>query len=349
MTSINAPIKTFADFFCGVGGFHLAASSLGLKCVFASDINQNARKVYASNFGIIPKGDISQISASSVPDHDIFFAGFPCQPFSIIGNRKGFSDSRNGSLFFEAARVINEKRPRAIMLENVRQLATANKGEILNEIINTLKNIGYNVNWRILNALNFGLPQKRERILIVAMLNSFKNFQWPEKNIKMQTLKNLLEKNPKQKYFVSSRIKVARLEKHIAKIQPAIWHENKGGNIASHPFSCALRAGASHNYLLVDGKRRLTPREMFRLQGFPESFRLDQTDAQARKQAGNAVPVPMIKETIKGVCQCLQKNRDYEDKIQHIKTNGSLVLYLMKFYSKLVNKLPIVSRLVMSI
>ena len=308
MTSQHKPIKTFADCFCGVGGFHLAASALGLKCVFASDIDKEAREVYANNFGIMPHGDISQISADSVPNHDILFAGFPCQPFSIIGKREGFNDRRNGSLFFEAARIINKKRPKAVILENVRQLATAEKGRVLNEIIGTLEDIGYYVNWRILNALDFGLPQKRERILIVAMIENLKEFKWPEKITERRTLSSILEDNPKQQYFVSDRIREARFKKHTAKIKPAIWHENKGGNIASHPFSCALRAGASHNYLLVDGRRRLTPREMFRLQGFPESFRLAKTDAQARKQAGNAVPVPMIQATIQRVYKCLQNH-----------------------------------------
>ena len=299
--SLYPPLKTFADFFCGVGGFHSAASSLGLKCVFASDIDAAARETYELNYGISPKEDISDISADSVPDHDVFLAGFPCQPFSIIGSREGFDDKKNGTLFFEAARIIREKRPRAVVLENVRQLATANQGEVLKEIITTLEDIGYQVTWRILNALNFGLPQKRERIIIVATSYNEVDFVWSDSIIPPCPLTSILEENPPEHHFASERIRRSRREKHTASVQPAIWHENKGGNISSHPFSCALRANASYNYLLVDGERRLTPREMFRLQGFPDSFVFSSKDSQARKHAGNAVPVPMVKSVLKGV------------------------------------------------
>ena len=295
------PLKTFVDFFCGVGGFHLAASSLGLKCVFASDIDETARRIYELNYGITPKGDVSSISEDSVPDHDVFLAGFPCQPFSIIGSREGFEDKKNGTLFFEAARIIRKKLPRAVVLENVRQLATANQGEVLKKIITTLEDMGYQVTWRILNALNFGLPQKRERIIIVATLGNETDFEWSDSVIPPCSLASILEPDPPKHHFASENIRRSRHEKHTSNVQPAIWHENKGGNVSSHPFSCALRAGASYNYLLVDGERRLTSREMFRLQGFPDSFIFSSIDSLARRHAGNAVPVPMVKSVLKGV------------------------------------------------
>ena len=291
---------TCADLFCGIGGFHAAAEELGMECVFACDIDDDARRAYAHNWGVEPAGDIARINPKNIPDFDVLFAGFPCQPFSIIGNRAGFADVR-GTLFFELAKIIEAKQPRAFVLENVRQLASHNKGETLNRILEVLRELGYTVDYRILNALNFGLPQKRERVLIVGFKGEVAGFEWPTKKLPMRPLSEILEDNPDPRYFVSERIKRARLTAHTPKVTPSIWHENKAGNISSHPFSCALRAGASYNYLLVNGERRLTPREMLRLQGFPEKFEIVSNDSQARKQAGNAVPVPMVKAIIERV------------------------------------------------
>lgn len=290
-------LKTFIDLFCGIGGFHVAATNLGMKCVFACDIDADARAAYEGNFGLHPHGDITSIVAKNIPDHDLLCAGFPCQPFSIIGSRKGFSDPR-GTLFFEIIRIIREKRPKAIVLENVRQLASINKGKTLESIKEALEQLGYYVDSRILNALNFGVPQKRERILIVATRKDIGAFPWPDKKIPMKPLSAILEKKPDEKHFVSHKIKRSRQELHTPKVTPSIWHENKSGNVSSHPFSCALRAGASYNYLLVNGERRLTPREMLRLQGFPDSFEIICNDSQTRKQAGNSVPVPMIQAVL---------------------------------------------------
>ncbi|MBF2760183.1 MAG: DNA (cytosine-5-)-methyltransferase [Ectothiorhodospiraceae bacterium AqS1] len=293
-------LHSFIDLFAGVGGFHLAASRNGLRCVFASEIDNAACEVYAANFGIIPHGDIADIDAKNIPDHDLLCAGFPCQPFSIIGNRGGFDDTR-GTLFFEIARILSEKRPTAFILENVRQLMTAGGGHVMRRILDTLEELGYKTDYRVLNALDYGLPQLRKRILIVGRLDTLNHFKWPAPVGKRISLAQILEKNPDRRHFVSERIARARHAAHRSDIRPSIWHENKGGNIASHPYSCALRAGASYNYLLVNGERRLTPREMFRLQGFPDDFNLHEKISQCRKQAGNAVPVPMIEATIKGL------------------------------------------------
>jgi len=287
----------FADFFCGIGGFHVAASNLGMKCVFASDIDADCRKAYFENFNIMPKGDISKINPINVPNHDVLFAGFPCQPFSIIGSKKGFDDPR-GTLFFDLLKIIKEKMPTAVVLENVKQLATAQKGAVIEKITTDLADLGYTVDWRIYNALDFGLPQKRERVIIVGMLNGSENFVWPEPSKEMRPLSDILEEKQDQKFFVSERIKLKRKQSHKAKLSPSIWHENKSGNISSYPYSCALRAGASYNYLLVNGVRRLTPRETLRLQGFPDTYRMVCTDSQIKKQTGNAVPVPMVQAVI---------------------------------------------------
>lgn len=290
---------TFIDLFCGIGGFHQAASQHGGQCVFASDIDEYARHAYSLNYEIEPLGDITSVDAKSIPDHDILFAGFPCQPFSIIGNRLGFDDIR-GTLFFEIVRILEEKKPKAFILENVKQLYTHNKGQTLATILENLKNLGYNVQCRVLNALDYGLPQKRERTIIVGFINKGDGFSFPNP-VNRISLEDILEDSVEDKYFVSTRIKEKRKAAHKSDYPIAIWHENKSGNVSSYPYSCALRAGASYNYLLVNGERRLTPREQLRLQGFPDTFEIVCNDGQSRKQAGNAVPVPMIAAVLKEV------------------------------------------------
>ncbi len=286
-----------ADFFSGIGGFHIAAQNLGLEVVFACDIDDEARKAYQANFGLQPQGDIIPLTAEDVPDHDLLFAGFPCQPFSIIGRQKGFEDPR-GTLFFEVLRFIRTKRPSGVVLENVKQLATAQKGKVLWRILEDLHDLGYTVDHKVLNALDFGLPQKRERTIIVATQMPFWKFPWPEERVPARPLSEILEPDPDAKHFASQRIREKRLKSHTAEISPSIWHENKAGNVTSHQWSCALRAGASYNYLLVNGERRLTPRELLRLQGFPDSWQIVCNDTQTRKQTGNAVPVPMVQAVI---------------------------------------------------
>jgi DNA (cytosine-5)-methyltransferase 1 len=309
----------FIDLFCGIGGFRVAteqvcsALSFEPQCVFSSDIDPDARTVYEANFGELPSGDITQIEASTIPDHDVLFGGFPCQAFSIIGDRKGFDDTR-GTLFFDIARILSAKRPKAFVLENVKQLVTHDKGKTLSIILETLHDLGYHAEYRILNALDFGLPHKRERIFIVGFLQPL-HFHWPSGNVLMKPLKDVLEPTVADFYYASEQIKENRRisrEGKKAFSEPTIWHENKGGNIGVHPFSCALRAGASYNYLLVNGERRLTEREMLRLQGFPESFKITVGYGAMRKLAGNSVAVPVVAALVKQVVETLGK--------QHLKS-----------------------------
>ncbi len=293
------PIR-FIDLFCGIGGFRYASQrafeNLGLtgKCVFSSDIDKFVQDSYEANFGERPSGDITKIEASDIPQFDLLFGGFPCQAFSICGLQKGFADNTRGTLFFDIARIIKEKQPQAFVLENVKNLASHDNGKTLKTIMEVLRDeLGYHVDFKLLNALDFGLPQKRERIIIVGSKKPFiMNWKFDVKNKK--TLNDILEKDVDKKHFASPEIIAKRKAMHIANVYPSIWHENKSGNISSYPFSCALRAGASYNYLLVNGERRLTPREMLRLQGFPDSFKMVVSDAQTRKQAGNAIPVDMV-------------------------------------------------------
>jgi DNA (cytosine-5)-methyltransferase 1 len=314
-------VKTFKfiDLFCGIGGFHVAADQvagrhgLNAKCVLASDIDHDAQVIYEANFGIKPVGDITKVEASNVPDHDILFAGFPCQAFSIIGDKKGFDDTR-GTLFFDVARILAEKKPASFVLENVKGLRGHDGGRTLSVILNTLDELGYWVDYRVLNALDYGLPQKRERILIVGFLNGQQsNFSWPAQGHGVEkSLDEILEPNEHvdAKYFASEKIRNSRLDAVSGKTRPStrtIWHENKSGNISMLPYSCALRAGASYNYLLVDGIRRMTEREMFRLQGFPEEFKLVGSYQSLRKQAGNSVPVAMIDAVVDAVVSATMK------------------------------------------
>lgn len=304
VTDIYAPYR-FIDLFCGIGGFRIAGESLGWRCMFSSDIDLECQRAYVANFGEKPFGDIHQIKVEDIADHDILFGGFPCQPFSIIGGRKGFDDTR-GTLFFEIARVLEAKKPRAFVLENVKLLVGHNGGQTITRIIEVLNNLGYDVRYKVLNALNFGLPQKRERVFIVGSLDGLSQFHFPTGGVPMKPLSEILETDVPHKFYASEKIVRQRQEVHPNPYpSPAIWHENKGGHISSYPFSCALRAGASYNYLLVDGIRRLTPREMLRLQGFPDTYKIVCSDDQARKQAGNSVPVPMVKAVLTQLAKSL--------------------------------------------
>ncbi len=299
----------FIDLFCGIGGFRFALETVAHRagaipaCVFSSDIDTDCQKAYTANFGETPCGDITKIESSEVPDHDILLAGFPCQPFSIIGQMKGFEDTR-GTLFFDIARIIDAKRPKAFVLENVKLLAGHDGGKTLKRILKTLADLGYYTEYRILNALDFGLPQKRERIWIVGFRDS-NYIPWPSGGIPMLPLEEILEHDVPKSFYASDRIR----EKRWSVISPTkeltIWHENKAGHISAYPFSCALRAGASYNYLLVNGERRLTPREMLRLQGFPEKFKIVCSDTQTRKQAGNSLPVNVAQAVLSEVFSSL--------------------------------------------
>jgi DNA (cytosine-5)-methyltransferase 1 len=306
---------TFIDLFAGIGGFHIAGTQLGGKCVFACEIDEHAKVAYKHNYGIEPYGDIMTLDENNIPDHDILFAGFPCQPFSIIGSQMGFEDTR-GTLFFEIVRILQAKRPSAFILENVKQLKTHDNGRTFKVVLRSLEKLGYDVYPTVLNALDYGLPQKRERTIIVGFAKKTPHFKFPKATFRGK-LADILEDEAliDKKHFVSEDIYQKRMAKHTSNISPSIWHENVGGNVSSHPFSCALRAGASYNYLLVNGRRRLTPREMLRLQGFPDTFEIVCSDAQTRKQAGNAVPVNVIREVLKEVlyARCSEVTRFKKD------------------------------------
>jgi DNA (cytosine-5)-methyltransferase 1 len=288
------------DLFAGIGGIRLGFEAHGCECIFSSEWDADAQKMYKANHGDKPHGDITQIIPEDIPDHDILLGGFPCQPFSIIGKSLGFADTR-GTLFFNIEEILRIKQPYAFMLENVKQLRSHDEGRTLLVIREKLESLGYFVHTTVLNALDFGLPQKRERIIIAGFKEDV-DFSFPIPLGYYQTLSQILEPDEAidSSYFATERIVANRLEKiKTSYLTPSIWHENKGGNVSALPYSCALRAGASYNYLLVNGKRRLTSREMLRLQGFPDTFKIVVSYQAMRKLTGNSVAVPVI-ESVAG-------------------------------------------------
>lgn len=298
---------TFIDLFAGIGGFRLAMQAVGGKCIFSSEFNEAAQKTYFANYGDMPFGDITlEETKRYIPENfDVLCAGFPCQAFSIIGKRKGFADTR-GTMFFEIQKILQKHRPKAFFMENVKQLVTHDKGKTFNVILGILTDLGYYVKWKVLNALDFGVPQKRERVIIVGFLDKKKtdlfSFDFEKKPY---SLSDILQRDDEvdESLFVSDRILQKRKESTKDKkvFYPSIWHENKAGNISVLDYACALRTGASYNYLLVNGYRRPSSRELLRLQGFPEDFKIVVSHQEIRKQTGNSVAVPMMTEVAKRI------------------------------------------------
>ena len=298
---------TFIDLFAGIGGIRLGFESVGGRCVFSSEFDEDACKTYEANFGEHPSGDITQIKSEDIPNFDILLAGFPCQAFSIIGKMEGFENETCGTLFFEIERILKEKRPRAFMLENVRNLTAHDNGNTFKVIKNHLEALGYNVYAKVLNALDYGVPQKRERIIIVGFLDNV-FFSFPTPYPRRKTLSEVLESDVDRKYYVKDKIRDSRLLrlKDPNYPKPYISHENKAGSITPHSYSSCLRAGASANYILINDERKPTEREMLRFQGFPEDFKIVVPYSKIKHQTGNSVAVPVIKAVAKQMMIALE-------------------------------------------
>ena len=300
---------TFIDLFAGIGGIRIPFDELGFECVFSSEWDKAAQKSYEANFGETPCGDITQIPASQIPPHQILLAGFPCQAFSIMGKMNGFNDTR-GTMFFEIERILKHHKTPIILLENVKQLITHDNGRTFKIILEKLKSLGYFIKYQVLNALDFGLPQKRERVIIVGFLDETKfdkfKFDFVKKKYNLQSILQSDDEIEKS-LFVSEKIRLKRLEstKNKQIFYPSVWHENKGGNISVLDYSCALRSGASYNYLLINGIRRPSARELLRLQGFPENYKIVFSQQELRKQTVNSVAVPVIREVAKKIANLL--------------------------------------------
>ena len=306
---------TFIDLFAGIGGIRLGFEAAGGHCVFSSEFDENACKTYEANFGEHPSGDITKIDAKDIPDFDILLGGFPCQAFSIIGKKEGFENETCGTLFFEIERILKEKQPKAFMLENVRNLTAHDKGNTFKVIRTHLEALGYTVYAKVLNALDYGVPQKRERIIIVGFKDNVPfSFPEPVPMSERKTLKDILETDVDEKYYVKERIRDSRLMrlKDPNYPKPYISHENMAGSITPHPYSSCLRAGASANYILINDERRPTEREMLRIQGFPDDFKIVVSYGHIKHQTGNSVAVPVIKAVAKQMIKALKEFEAYK-------------------------------------
>ncbi len=298
-----APVKgefTFIDLFAGIGGIRLGYQLLGGRCVFSSEWDKDAAKTYYYNFGERPAGDIQKIDPETIPDFDVLLAGFPCQPFSIIGDKEGFKHETQGTLFFNIEKILLAKRPKAFMLENVRNLVAHDKGRTFTVILSHLREAGYDVHYKVLNALDYGVPQKRDRIIICGFRKKV-DFEFPPPipKEKRKTIADIIDSDADKdkSLFVRPAIRESRRARLKDKDfpRPYISHENIAGSITPHTFSCALRAGASANYILINDERRPSAREMLRIQGFPDEFRIVVNYGQIKHQTGNSVAVPVIR------------------------------------------------------
>ena len=310
----------FIDLFAGIGGIRIPFDELGYECVFSSEWDKKACETYRANFGEMPHGDITKIDEKDIPPFDICLAGFPCQAFSIMGKMQGFADTR-GTMFFEVERILKYHKPRAILLENVKQLVSHDKGRTLQIILEHLDLLGYHVKYRVLNALDFGLPQKRERVIIIGFRDQKLTEKWSfDFEPKAYNLASVLEDDSQvdSSLYASEMIREKRRNSVIGKdvFYPSVWHENKSGNISVLNYSCALRTGASYNYLLVNGVRRFTSRELLRLQGFPDTYKIVVSNQDIRRQTGNSVAVPMIREVAKKMDALLKEEINNADKTE---------------------------------
>lgn len=312
MRNNNQSCYTFIDLFAGIGGMRLAFESAGGCCVFSSEWDKYSQKTYCANFGVQPDGDITQVSAESIPDHDILVAGFPCQPFSIAGVSKknslgqatGFENKTQGTLFFDICRILKTKRPKAFMLENVKNLRSHDRGRTFKVIQESLQELNYEIFVEVLNGKGY-VPQNRERIIIVGFDKTrykdsidFSFSLHPPKN--QPVVRDILEKEVNEKYTLSDKL-WGWLQKHTEKHRKA----GNGFGYGIAPFDGATRTLSARYYkdgseILIEqgGKnpRRLTPRECARLQGFPDTFKIPVSDTQAYKQFGNSVVVPLMSD-----------------------------------------------------
>ncbi len=320
---------SFIDLFAGIGGFRLTLEDFGGTCVFSSEWDENSQNVYLKNFGELPNGDITKIKDKDIPEHDVLCAGFPCQAFSISGKRLGFKDIR-GTLFFDVARIAKHHKPDVLFLENVKNFAKHDNGNTLKTVLNVLDDIGYKPFFEILKSSDYGLPQARERIYIVAFKKDLgvENFDFPNQTDEIKVINDILEKEqfvPKECYVNRPDIKIYGDEKKI--IDPRkplqIGKINNGGQgeriystyasgitLSAYGGGAASKTGA----YLVNGKiRKLTPRECARMQGFPETFILPENRNIAYKQFGDSVSVPVLKAIFTKIIKKYPKLKDKRD------------------------------------
>ena len=328
----------FIDLFAGIGGTRAGFEAAGGECVFTSEWDKYAQKTYEANYGEQPFGDIRTVKTSQIPDFDILLAGFPCQPFSIAGVSKkvsmgrahGFSDDKQGNLFFEIARIIEAKQPTGFMLENVKNLMSHDKGNTFRVIVDILDELGYTVSYQLIDAKNI-VPQHRERTYIVGFRKDlvpegFK-FQFPEVKNRMPKLKTILEKTVDDKYTLSDKL-WNYLVAYAAK------HKEKGNGFGyglgdpegtTRTLSARYYKDGSEILIAQKGKnpRRLTPRECARLMGFDDSFKIIVSDTQAYRQFGNSIVVPVVKLIAEQIANTLEEYSLSKERVSRSETVGS--------------------------
>lgn len=300
---------TFIDLFAGLGGFRLSLESLGAKCVYSNEWDEPVQKVYADNFGDIPEGDITRVDENTIPDHDILCAGFPCQAFSISGKQRGFEDSR-GTLFFDVARIVKAKKPKVVFMENVKNFATHDDGHTLEVVKGTMEELGYTFYQKVLNAVDYGVPQKRERIYMVCFRNDLNvtSFSYPKPFELTRHVEDFLLEDEE---LVKS-LYVDRPDTYFNGAEDTEYSDksirlgivNKGGQgeriYSTKGIAITLSAygggvfAKTGGYLINGKTRKLHPRECARIMGYPDTYKICESANQAYKQFGNSVVIDVL-------------------------------------------------------
>lgn len=306
----------FIDLFAGIGGFRIALESSGGECVFSSEWDKHSQATYLANFHEVPRGDITQIQESEIPQHDFLCAGFPCQAFSISGKRKGLEDTR-GTLFFDIARIAKYAKPKVLLLENVKNFVKHDEGKTLKILEETLREVGYNIFYKVLRSSDYGVPQARERVYIVGFRKDLKvrDFAFPEPTREVRVVADILERDGDLLHHYIERPDVSLTKKDAKPLDSRkplqIGRISRGGQgeriysplaagitLSAYGGGAASKTGA----YLVDGKiRKLSPRECARLQGFPEDYQIPENRNLAYKQFGDSVSVPVLAAIVKQI------------------------------------------------
>ncbi|MBE6877886.1 MAG: DNA cytosine methyltransferase [Ruminococcaceae bacterium] len=312
---------TFIDLFAGLGGFRLALQSYGAKCVYSNEWDRFAQEVYNDNFGDVPQGDITQVDENSIPDHDILCAGFPCQAFSISGKQRGFEDSR-GTLFFDVARIVKCKKPKVVFMENVKNFASHDNGRTLAVVKSTMEELGYSFHAKILNAVDYGIPQKRERIYMVCFRNDLNitGFSFPEPFELTKHVEDFLltDEDLVRDLYVDRKDMVITGEDSFYSDKPIrLGIVNKGGqgeriySVKGIAITLSANGGGvfarTGGYWINGRPRRLHPRECARLMGFPDTYKITDNRNQAYKQFGNSVAIDVLQYIIGEIAVALGK------------------------------------------
>ena len=314
---------TFIDLFAGIGGFRIALESYGAKCVYSNEWDKQAQEVYFKNFGDLPEGDITKVDEKTIPDHDILCAGFPCQAFSISGKQNGFEDSR-GTLFFDIARVVKEKKPKVVFMENVRNFEKHDNGRTLMVVKNTMEQLGYSFSSRVLSAADYGIPQKRERIYMVCFRKDLhiNDFSFPapfklEKHLEDFLLSDDLPEIQELYIDRPDTVFNGKKDDKYSDKTVRLGIVNKGGQgeriYSAKGIAITLSAygggvfAKTGGYLINGRTRKLHPRECARIMGYPDSYIISSSNHQAYKQFGNSVVVDVLQYITGQISKSLNK------------------------------------------